>query len=399
MSTKDWLEKDYYKILGVSSSAKPEEIKKAYRKLARENHPDANPGNAEAERRFKEVSEANDVLSDTEKRKEYDDARKMFGAGGFRFPRGGNTAGGPSMDDLFRNANPSGDSFSDIFGGLFNSGARTRTTSSTRGPRRGSDIEGEVTIDFVDSVNGVTVPIQMISDAACSACHGTGAKAGTVPRVCPTCQGSGMQTSTSGGVFAVTEPCVDCRGRGMIVDDPCPVCNGSGRGRSTRSMQVRIPAGVTDGQRIRLKGKGGAGENGGAAGDLYVMVHVSPHPVFGRKADNLTLTAPVTFSEAALGAEIEVPTLDGPAVRIKIAPGTPNGRTLRVRGKGVSRRDGTHGDLLVTVEVVVPDQLSAQAREALGNFAEAAGMGDPRQGLFAKARSAGGRAPSGSATR
>lgn len=398
MSTKDWLEKDYYKVLGVSSNATPDEIKKAYRKLARANHPDANPGNAEAERRFKEVSEANDVLSNPAKRKEYDDARKLFGGGGFRFPRGGNTAGPSSMDDLFRNATGGGDSFSDIFGGLFNGAGRSRTTSSTRGPRRGSDIEGEVTIDFVDSVNGVTVPIQMVSDAACPACRGTGAKAGTVPRVCPTCQGSGMQTSTSGGVFAVTEPCTDCRGRGMIVDDPCPVCNGSGRGRSTRSMQVRIPAGVTDGSRIRLKGKGGAGENGGAPGDLYVMVHVTPHPVFGRKGDNLTLTAPVTFNEAALGAEIEVPTLDGPAVRIKIAPGTPNGRTLRVRGKGVARRDGTRGDLLVTVEVVVPEQLSQQAREALGSFAAAAGMSDPRQALFAKVRAAGGRATSGTRT-
>jgi molecular chaperone DnaJ len=398
MSTKDWLEKDYYKVLGVSSNATADEIKKAYRKLARANHPDANPGNAEAERRFKEVSEANDVLSDPAKRKEYDDARKLFGGGGFRFPRGGNTAGASSVDDLFRNATGGGDTFSDIFGGLFNGAGRTRTTASSRGPRRGSDIEGEVTIDFVDSVNGVTVPIQMVSDAPCSACHGTGARAGTVPRVCPTCQGSGMQTSTSGGVFAVTEPCVDCRGRGMIVDEPCPVCNGSGRGRSARSMQVRIPAGVTDGQRIRLKGKGGAGENGGAPGDLYVMVHVTPHPVFGRKGDNLTLTAPVTFSEAALGAEIEVPTLDGPAVRIKIAPGTPNGRTLRVRGKGVARRDGTHGDLLVTVEVVVPEQLNEQAREALGSFAAAAGNSDPRQALFAKVRAAGGRTPSGSRT-
>lgn len=392
MSTKDWLEKDYYKVLGVSSNAKPEEIKKAYRKLARENHPDANPGNAEAERRFKEVSEANDVLSDPARRKEYDDARKLFGGGGFRFPRGGNTAGPTSMDDLFRNATGGGESFTDLFGGLFNGAGRSSRGSagSGRGPRRGTDIEGEVTIDFVQSVKGVTVPIQMVSEAACEACHGTGAKAGTVPRVCPTCQGSGMQTSTSGGVFAVTEPCTDCRGRGMIVDDPCPVCNGSGRGRSTRTMQVRIPAGVTDAQRIRLKGKGGAGENGGAAGDLYVVVHVRPHPVFGRKGDNLTLTAPVTFDEAALGAEIEVPTLDGPAVRIKIAPGTPNGRTLRVRGKGVTRRDGSHGDLLVTVEVVVPERLNQEAREALGSYAAAAGVTNPRQALFAKARSAAG---------
>ena len=190
---------------------------------------------------------------------------------------------------------------------------RTQRFSTARGPRRGSDVEGEVTVDFIQAIEGVTVGMQMVSDAACEACHGTGAKAGTIPHVCPTCEGSGMQTSTSGGVFAVTEPCRDCRGRGMVVDDPCPVCHGSGRGKSTRTMQVRIPAGVTDGQRIRLKGKGGAGENGGAAGDLYVIVHVRPHPIFGRKGDNLTLIAPVTFNEAALGAEIEVPTLGAPA--------------------------------------------------------------------------------------
>jgi molecular chaperone DnaJ len=401
MSTKDWLEKDYYKVLGVSSGATADEIKKAYRKLARANHPDANPGDPEAEKRFKEVSEANDVLSDADKRKEYDDARRLFGGGGFRFPRGGGS-GGPgtsSVDDLFRNASGGGDSFSDLFGGLFTGqGRTTRSTSSNgRGPRRGSDIEGEVSINFTEAVNGVTVPIQMVSDTACSACRGTGAKAGSVPRVCPTCEGSGMQTSTSGGVFAVTEPCTDCRGRGLLVDDPCPVCQGSGRGKSTRTMQVRIPAGVTDAQRIRLKGKGGAGENGGAAGDLYVVVHVNPHPVFGRKGDNLTLTVPVTFDEAALGAEIEVPTLEGPPVRIKIAPGTPNGRTLRVRGKGVTRRDASRGDLLVTVEVVVPEQLSEQAREALGTFVAAAGGGDPRRDLFARARSASTGSATGSA--
>jgi molecular chaperone DnaJ len=191
-----------------------------------------------------------------------------------------------------------------------------------------------------------------------------------------------MQTSTSGGVFAVTEPCVDCRGRGMVVDDPCPVCHGSGRGKSTKTMQVRIPAGVTDGQRIRLKGKGGAGENGGASGDLYVIVHVRPHAIFGRKGDNLTLSAPVTFTEAALGAEIVVPTLGGAPVRLKIPAGTPNGRTFRVRGKGVTKRDGTKGDLLVSVEVVVPSALTDEAREALTSYGKAAGSTDPRAGLF-----------------
>jgi molecular chaperone DnaJ len=383
MSTKDWIEKDFYKVLGVSKDATPEDIKKAYRKLARENHPDQNPGNAAAERRFKEISEANDVLSSQAKRKEYDEARRLFGGGGFRFPRSGGSQGGSPVDDLFRSASQGDGNFSDLFGGLFsNPNARTRTPTS-RGPRRGSDVEGEVTVDFLQAIEGVTVGMQMVSDAACAACHGTGAKAGTVPHVCPTCQGSGMQTSTSGGVFAVTEPCKDCRGRGMVVDDPCPVCNGSGRGRSTKTMQVRIPAGVTDGQRIRLKGKGGTGENGGAAGDLYVVVHVNPHPIFGRKDDHLTLTVPVTFSEAALGAEIEVPTLGGPPVRLRVPAGTPNGRTFRVRGKGVSRRDGTKGDLLVSVEVTVPSELSPEAREALSQFDKAAGVVNPRAGLFA----------------
>ena len=383
MSTKDWIEKDFYKVLGVTKDAKPEDIKKAYRKLARQNHPDQNPGNGAAEQRFKEISEAYDVLSHEAKRKEYDEARRLFGGGGFRFPgTGGGRTTGPSVDDLFRNASDGG--LGDLFGGLFNGAGTTRTARSTaRGPRRGSDVEGEVTVDFVQAIEGVTVGMQMISDAACEACRGTGAKAGTIPRVCPTCEGSGMQTSTSGGVFAVTEPCRDCRGRGMVVDDPCPVCHGSGRGRSTKTMQVRIPAGVTDGQRIRLKGRGGAGENGGAPGDLYVIVHVRPHPIFGRAGDNLTLTAPVTFTEAALGADIEVPTLGGMPVKLRIPPGTPNGRTFRVRGKGVGKRDGNKGDLLVTVEVMVPEALNDQARQALSSYAEAVGSANPRAKLFA----------------
>lgn len=385
MSTKDWLEKDYYKILGVSKDAKPEEIKKAFRKIARENHPDAKPGDKKAEAKFKEASEANSVLSDPKKRKEYDEQRSLFG-GGFKFPGAGagrpggyGSPGGPSMEDLFRNATSGNQDISDLFGGLFGGTTSRRTT---RNPRRGTDIEGEVTIDFTQAVEGTTVSMQTVSDAPCAACRGTGARAGTVPKVCPTCQGSGMKEGQTAGGFAIAEPCPDCRGRGLVVEDPCPECAGSGRARSTNTMQVRVPAGVTDGQRIRIKGKGGAGENGGAAGDLYVLVHVRPHPVFGRKGDNLTLDAPVTFEEAALGAQIEVPTLGGSKVRLRVPAGTPNGRTFRVRGKGVRKNNGEQGDLLVTVNVAVPASLSPDAEAALKAYAEAVGASNPRASLF-----------------
>ncbi|CAI9401526.1 MULTISPECIES: molecular chaperone DnaJ [Aestuariimicrobium] len=383
MSTKDWIEKDYYKVLGVSKDAKPDEIKKAFRKIARENHPDQNPDDKDREKRFKEASEANAVLSDAKKRKEYDEARSLFGGGGFRFPRGG--ASGPGtggVDDLFRHATGQGESFSDLFGGLFGQSGSAGRRPSGRGPRRGADVEGEVTISFDEAIDGTTVGVQMVSEQACEACRGTGAKAGTVPRVCPTCHGSGMTATQSGGVFSVSEPCRDCKGRGLVVDDPCEVCHGSGRGRSTRTMQVRIPAGVSDGQRIRIKGKGSPGENGGAAGDLYVLVHVRAHKLFGRSGDNLTIDVPVTFSEASLGATIEVPTLGGPAVKLKVPEGTPNRRTFRVRGKGVGRADGTKGDLLVTVDVQVPTELSDEAKQALADYQKVAGGSNPRGSLF-----------------
>ena len=392
MSTKDYMEKDYYKTLGVSKDAKPEEIKKAFRKLARENHPDQHPGDAAAEKRFKEVSEANSVLSDPKKRKEYDQQRSMFGGGGFRFPGGGGGqgapggfggAGGPSMDDLFRNATSGDQNISDLFGGLF--GQSTTSRRSTRNAaRRGSDIEGEVTIDFDQAVNGTTVTMQTISDTPCSACRGTGAAPGTSPEICPTCQGSGTKTTQTSSGFSVGEPCPTCHGRGLYVEDPCPVCHGSGRGQSTKTMQVRIPAGVEDGQRIRLKGKGGAGENGGPAGDLYVLVNVTAHKLFGRKGDNLTLTAPVTYAEAALGGDIEVPTLTGQRVKLRIPAGTPNGRTFRVRGRGVAKKNGEKGDLLVTTEVQVPTSMNDTATEALKAHAEALGSADPRADLFKK---------------
>ncbi len=384
MSTRDWVEKDYYKTLGVPKDAKPDQIKKAFRKIARENHPDQHPGDKSAEQRFKEASEAHDVLSDPDKRREYDEQRSLFGSG-FRFPRGGGApGGGASGEDVFRTMGDAG--LGDLLGNLFGQAGAAGVRRTTRGPRRGSDVEGEVTIGFNQAVEGTTVGVQMASDDACPACRGTGAKAGTMPRVCPTCQGSGMQQSTSGGVFQVTEPCRECRGRGLIVDNPCEVCHGSGRTQSRHTMQVRIPAGVTDGQKIRIKGKGSAGENGGSAGDLYVIVHVRPHPVFGRQGDNLTVTVPVTFAEAALGAEVEVPILGGGSVKLRIPAGTPNGRTFRIRGRGVTKSTGEKGDLLAAVDVQVPGHLPDEARSALQAYAEAAREPNPRNDLLASNR-------------
>jgi molecular chaperone DnaJ len=390
VSTRDYIEKDYYKSLGVPKNATAPEIKKAYRKLARQYHPDANKNDAKAEEKFKEISEAYDVLSDEKRRKEYDEARSLFGGGGFRVPTGSpggaNGQGGFTFDigDILGNARAGGASaaggIGDLLGGLF--GGARRTTAQQ--PRRGADVETEATISFEEAAGGVTVPLRMASPQPCGACRGTGAKAGTMPRVCPTCNGTGA-TSRGAGGFAFSEPCRDCRGRGLIVDDPCPVCHGSGRAMSEHTMRVRIPAGVEDGQRIRLKGKGSPGERGGAAGDLLVLVHVKPHPVFGRSGGNLTITVPVTFPEAALGAEVKVPTLDGKSVTLKLPAGTTSGRVLRVRGRGVARKDGTKGDLLVTVEVAVPRKVSGQAKEALEAYRAATAGENPRAHLGAGA--------------
>ncbi|MFK4224752.1 molecular chaperone DnaJ [Streptomyces sp. NPDC019890] len=394
MSTKDFVEKDYYKVLGVPKDATEAEIKKAYRKLAREFHPDANKGDAKAEERFKEISEANDILGDPKRRKEYDEARALFGNGGFRGGPGG--PGGSfnfDLGDLFGGAQGGGTQggaggfgggIGDVFGGLFNRGAGPGTRTQ---PRRGQDIESEVTLSFTEAIEGATVPLRMSSSAACKACSGTGDRNGT-PRVCPTCLGTGQVSRGGSGSFSLTDPCVDCKGRGLIAQDPCEVCKGSGRARSSRTMQVRIPAGVSDSQRIRLRGKGAPGERGGPAGDLYVVVHVDAHPVFGRKGDNLTVTVPVTYAEAALGGEVKVPTLGGPPVTLKLPAGTPNGRTMRARGKGAVRKDGTRGDLLVTVEVAVPTELSETAKEALEAYREATAAEDPRAELFQAAKGA-----------
>jgi molecular chaperone DnaJ len=386
LSTKDFLEKDYYKVLGVSKTATADEIKKSYRKLARRYHPDANKGDPKAEERFKEISEAYNVLSDVKQRKEYDEARTLFG-GGYRAGGQGGQGGGFSFDlgDLFGTGTgaPGGGGsgrIGDFLGGVFGGGRGT-----TPRPRRGADVETEASLTFGDALDGATVTLRLTGEGACSTCRGTGAKSGTVPRVCPSCQGTG-QSSRNLGSFAFSEPCRECRGRGLVVDDPCPTCSGSGRAMSTRSVQARIPAGVADGQRIRLRGKGASGERGGEPGDLYVRVHVAPHPVFGRSGDNLTVTVPVTFPEATLGSEIKVPSHRGAPVSVRIPPGTPNGRTFRVRGKGARRPDGTVGDLLVTVAVQVPKDLSGPAKDALTAFREATAGEDPRDDLLRRAK-------------
>ncbi|MDT5040523.1 MAG: molecular chaperone DnaJ [Actinoplanes sp.] len=382
MSSKDWLEKDFYAVLGVGKSASGDEIKKAYRKLARELHPDHNPGNSQAEEKFKSASEAYDVLSDDKKRKEYDEMRSLFGSGAFR--RGaGQARGGSQFDpsDLFGGfsgagggAQSAGDrrfggaGFSDIFSSIFSGGGAGGPAAARRGPQRGRDVEAEVTLDFTHAVQGTTLPLTLRSPGICDTCHGDGAKPGTTPRICPQCQGSGL-ISRNQGSFSFSEPCRECQGAGTIVEEKCPECRGTGGVTKNRTINVRFPAGVADGQRIRLSGRGEPGERGGPAGDLYVQVKVRTDDLFGRSGDDLTLTVPITIAEAVLGTDLKVPTLDG-SVTLRVPPGTPSGRKLRARGKGVARRDGQAGDLIVTVEVQVPGGISEEARDALESFAK-----------------------------
>jgi molecular chaperone DnaJ len=383
VSAREWIGKDFYRELGVSSDASQDDIKKAYRKLARENHPDANPGNAEAEQKFKAVSEAYGVLSDPAKRKEYDEARRLFGAGAgsgtFNFPGGGGS-GTFDMSDLFGQGGSAGTGggfggLGDILGGLFGRRGSATGATGTRS-QRGADVETDVRIEFAEAVKGATLPLRLSSPATCGTCGGNGARPGTTPRTCPVCGGSGL-VSRSQGAFAFSEPCRDCRGRGKIIDNPCPECGGEGISTRTRTLTVRVPAGVDDNQRIRLAGQGEPGRGGAAAGDLYVRVHVTPDPVFGRSGNDLTITVPVSFTELALGATITVPTLDG-KVALKVPEGTASGRVLRVRGKGIRKRDGSQGDLLVTLQVAVPSGLDAAEKQALESFAEASAKQDPR---------------------
>jgi molecular chaperone DnaJ len=380
VSARDWIEKDFYAELGVSAEASADEIKKAYRKMARELHPDANPGDSRAETRFKAVSEAYGVLSDPAKRREYDEARRLFGGSPFR--PGGFDGGAFDINDLFggmTSGGAPGGAFSDLLGGLFTGGRGAGGMRGTTRPRRGSDVETEVRLDFAEAVGGATVPLRLSSPATCGVCHGSGARPGTRPRLCPTCNGVGFVTRNQ-GAFAFSEPCRECRSTGRLIDEPCPECGGDGISTRSRTLTVRIPAGVADGQRIRLAGQGEPGRNGAPAGDLFVVVHVAPHRFFGRTGDDLTVTVPVSFPELVFGTTVTVPTLDGP-VTVRVPAGSASGRVLRVRGRGVRRKNGHPGDLLVNLQVVVPATLDDKSRETLEAYADATREEDPRAEL------------------
>lgn len=397
MSAREWLDKDFYRELGVSSDASTDEIKKAYRKLARENHPDANPGNAEAEKKFKAVSEAYGVLSDPDKRKEYDEARALFGSGrtggGFGgFPGGGGAGpgGGFDLGDIFGQGGTQAGGFGglgDMLGNLFGRRGGAGAAGGAQRGQRGSDVETDVRIDFSEAVKGATLPLRLSSPATCGTCGGNGARPGTSPRTCSVCSGSGLVTRNQ-GAFAFSEPCPECRGRGQQIDDPCPECSGEGVSTRTRTLTVRIPPGVDNGQKIRLAGQGEPGRGGAPAGDLFVRVHVKPDDVFGRSGNDLTITVPVEFTELALGTTLSVPTLDS-KVSVRVPAGTASGRVLRVRGKGIAKRDGSQGDLLITLQVVVPAKVEDDARAALEKYADAVAQHDPRPEITALLRDRG----------
>ena len=365
---REWFDKDYYRVLGVSDTASAKEIKAAYRKLSRQYHPDTNAESG-AEDRFKELSAAYDVVGDATKRKEYDEVRRL-GPAAAGFPGGGG-AGGFTYTE--------GGDLGDLLGGLFGRGGRRPGGPRGGGPHRGQDLETQLHLSFDDAAAGVTTAVHLTSDAPCSTCSGSGAKPGTLPHRCTSCGGSGV-VSDNQGLFSLSSPCIACGGRGVAIDDPCVTCRGTGVERRPREVKLRVPAGVYDGQRIRLKGRGGPGRTGGPPGDLYVVVRVTPHRFFARKGKDLTLTAPITFAEAALGADITVPTLASGPVTLRIPPGTRSGRTFRVKDKGVTATKGA-GDLLVTVEVAVPSKLSSAERKAVEALQAAAHGDSPRAHL------------------
>jgi molecular chaperone DnaJ len=362
---------DYYKTLGVDKKASPEEIKKAYRKLARENHPDRNPDDAKAEARFKEISQAYDVLGDPDKRKQYDSSSGPFAFGG-----GAGAQGGFAGFDFDPGA--MGDILSNLFGGSGGAGGgRQRQRPRAE---RGIDLQAEVTIGFEQSVSGAQIPLSVPTSATCATCNGTGAKPGTTPTVCPRCEGRGIETQGQ-GMFSISQPCGRCGGSGTVIESPCPTCSGRGAVRTVKRYRVNIPAGVKDGSRIRLAGKGEPGRNGGPPGDLYVITHVNPSPVFTRKGDNFEVEVPLTVPEALAGAEVEVPTLNG-RKKLRVKPGTSHGTVQRLRGEGPPRLGGGgRGDLHYRFVIDVPDKLNKEQKAAVAALSKVMN-GDPRARLF-----------------
>ena len=361
---RDWLEKDFYRLLEVGKDADQATIKKAYRRLAQKLHPDANPDDPNAAERFKGVSEAYSVLSDADRRREYDQVRSM-GAQGFG-PGGGPFAGGQvRIEDLFAGAGGIGD--------LFNFGR------GRRGPQRGADMSAALDLTFEESIRGTTSSVPVQGAVQCGRCSGSGGEPGTPVDVCGNCGGTGTVASNQ-GFFSFTNPCPVCGGAGRNVESHCRQCGGSGQEVRARTIKVRIPPGIKDGSTIRLRGRGAPGPRGGPPGDLLVKVKVGRHPVFSRKGDNLTMQLPITFTEAALGAKVRVMTLNGP-VTLKIPAGTPSGKTFRIRKEGVRRDSGRPGDLLVTAQVTVPEKLPRDARKLLEEFKDKYETADPRAHL------------------
>jgi molecular chaperone DnaJ len=366
---------ELYKTLGVSKKATDEEIKKAYRKLARKYHPDRNPGDKEAEQKFKEVSAAHDVLSDPEKRKQYDAGPAFGGFGGGQSPFGGAGQGGSFSFDL-------GDLFGGV-GSVFNRGGKSGGRAQSR-QVRGRDLEAEVSLSFDEAINGAQISVTVPKSARCGTCHGSGAKPGTSPTTCPRCEGRGVEAQGQ-GFFSISQPCSQCGGAGQIIEDPCPTCGGSGLTQQTKRYKVNVPAGVKDGSRIRLAGKGEDGPRGGPPGDLYVTTRVKPSPVFERLDDgSLEVTVPITVPEALRGGTIEVPTLEG-TKKIKVAPGTKHGTVQRLRGEGPPKKGGGRGDIRYRLEIVMPEELDEDQIKVVDELAAALNGGDPRAELLRKA--------------
>jgi molecular chaperone DnaJ len=362
---------DYYKTLGVDKKASPEEVKKAYRKLARRYHPDRNPDDKGAESRFKDISQAYDVLGDPDKRKQYDSGSGPFATGAG--PGGG--FGG------FGNFDFDASSMGDILSNLFGAQAGGRRGGGRARSERGADVEAQVSISFDQAIAGAQIPLQVPMQTTCETCRGTGAKPGTTPTVCPRCEGRGIETQGQ-GMFSISQPCSQCGGAGTVIEDPCPTCKGSGAGRTVKRMRVNIPAGVRDGSRIRLAGKGEPGRNGGPAGDLYLITHVSPSPIFKRKGENLEVEVPLSIPEALGGAEVQVPTLSGTKT-LRVAPGTAHGTVQRLRGEGPPKLGGRsdRGDIHYRFVIDVPKELSKEQLQAVEALSKTMG-GDPRARLF-----------------